>query len=132
MDFTAHLRNAARSLHHAGHDLCHRAARILRRSEGWQLALYVALGLLAIAVVLPLALALAVVALVVAVVLAWVHEFVFLMRLGDEAFPGRQDKLVWAALMIVLPPIGLLAFWAFRKSHWIEDKPATPTSDDWA
>lgn len=131
MNFAASFRTAAHAACQAGRDLGRKASRILEHSEGWQVALYVALGLMAMAVVLPLALGLALLALVVAVVLAWVHEFVFLMRLGDDAFPGRHDKLVWAALMIVLPPIGLLAFWSFHKAHRIEEKPSARTVDDW-
>jgi hypothetical protein len=56
---------------------------------------------------------------------AWRQEFVTLMGLGDEAFPGRFDKPVWVFLMVVLPPLGVTAFRAFRKSYWIEPAPAS-------
>ena len=56
---------------------------------------------------------------------AWVVEFVNLMGLSDDAFPGRFDKLVWIALMIFLPPVGVAAFWTFRRAHWPAEKPAT-------
>ena len=69
--------------------------------------------------------------------LAWVHEFVFLMNLGDDAFPGRFDKLIWGLALILLGPLGL---WAFRRYHaeqWPETvaerypgKPVMPR--DWA
>src|SRR3954454_18763394 len=54
---------------------------------------------------------------------AWRHEFVFLMSLRDDELPGRNDKLVWTALMILLPPVGLWAFRAFRESRWPEPAP---------
>lgn len=65
-------------------------------------------------------------ALALAVVLfglEWLREFGFLMRLNDDAFPGRNDKLIWAILMIVLPPVGLWQFRSYRQAHWPEAKP---------
>jgi len=61
---------------------------------------------------------------VLLVLMAWLHEFAFLMRQGDDAFPGRFDKLIWAFLMIVLPPVGVLAFWSYRRAHWPLAKPS--------
>jgi hypothetical protein len=57
-------------------------------------------------------------------VLAWLRQFAFLMQLGDDAFPGRNDKLIWALLLIVLPPIGVLAFRSYREAHWPRTKPS--------
>jgi hypothetical protein len=54
---------------------------------------------------------------------AWRHEFVFLMSLRDDEFPGRRDKLVWVALMIFLPPVGIWAFRGYREAHWPEPVP---------
>lgn len=59
----------------------------------------------------------------VGLLIAWVREFAFLMRQGDDAFPGRNDKLIWALVLIVLPPLGVLAFWSFRRAHWPAAKP---------
>lgn len=53
----------------------------------------------------------------------WVREFTGLMAIGDDAFPGRHDKLIWAAVMILLPPIGPLCFALFRRSCWPAAKP---------
>lgn len=47
----------------------------------------------------------------------WVREFLFLMLQPDTAFRGPHDKLIWAFLLIVLPPIGLIAFWSYRRAH---------------
>src|SRR5689334_6716873 len=52
---------------------------------------------------------------VVAFALAWFHEFRFLMRLNDDAFPGRNDKLIWALLLMLFPPVGAVVFWSFRR-----------------
>jgi hypothetical protein len=69
----------------------------------------------------------AIIAAVVFFARAWVREFSFLMSLRDENFPGRSDKLIWAFVLVALPPVGLLAFRAVRKSHWPE--PAEPERD---
>jgi hypothetical protein len=85
----------------------------------------------------PFLLIACVLALLFLYALAWVHEFFFLMGLGDGAFPGRFDKLIWALVLILLGPLGL---WAFRRYHavqWPEPvaerlsaKPVMPR--DWA
>jgi hypothetical protein len=48
----------------------------------------------------------------------WLEEFRFLMELDDDAFPGRNDKLIWALLLIVLPPVGLWQFSSWRAVRW--------------
>lgn len=89
-----------------------------------------ALAVLAVVggVVLPLVLSLLVVGGFVLLVGLWLREFVILMRASDADFPGRFDKVVWAAAILLLPPIGAPAFWAFRKVHWVEHgtKPEPP------
>ena len=60
----------------------------------------------------------------------WFRHFGFLMAQADDAFPGRHDKLVWVALMVALPPLGLIAFDAFRKAQFpAAEKPRTVASD---
>jgi hypothetical protein len=54
---------------------------------------------------------------------AWRHEFLFLMSLRDDELPGRHDKLAWFALLVVLPPVGLWTFRAYREAHWPEPVP---------
>jgi hypothetical protein len=51
-------------------------------------------------------------------VVTWLRQFTFLMQLGDGDFPGRYDKLIWAALLVALPPVGVLTFWSYREAHW--------------
>ncbi len=94
----------------------------LRQAEGWQLAL-VALFVLVALPAVPALVLLAVVAAVVLFGRAWVREFTHLMRLDDGAFPGRNDKLIWAVLLIVLPPLGVWMFQTYREAHWPVAKP---------
>jgi hypothetical protein len=57
--------------------------------------------------------------------IAWHREFRFLMQLADADLPGRFDKIIWAALLILLPPVGVVTFGAYRRSTWPEAvKPA--------
>jgi hypothetical protein len=51
---------------------------------------------------------------------AWVAEFLFLMGLRDDVLPGRFDKVVWAGLLVALPPVGLWVFRRYRAEHWPE------------
>jgi hypothetical protein len=54
----------------------------------------------------------------------WRDEFVFLMGLGDGDLPGRHDRLIWAAMLLLLAPIGVWFFRAYRLAHWPEPAPA--------
>jgi hypothetical protein len=51
---------------------------------------------------------------------AWQKEFVFLMGLRDDQFPGRHDKLIWVVLLLAMAPIGVWFFRAYRLAHWPE------------
>jgi len=50
----------------------------------------------------------------------WCHEFVFLMRLCDDDFPGRNDKLTWVIVLLAFAPIGPWIFRSYRLAHWPE------------
>ena len=65
---------------------------------------------------------LSIIAAVVLFARAWLREFTYLMKLHDEAFPGHNDKLIWAMLLIVLPPVGAWLFQTYREAHWPEAK----------
>ena len=54
----------------------------------------------------------------------WMYEIYALMQAGDDAFPGRFDKVLWLALMLVAPPVGVLLFRSYREAHWAAEKPA--------
>ena len=100
----------------------------ISRYKLWQLMVAIAvLGLLfsmatVRAPILPFSLAVLIV--LVLFVKAWRDEFVFLMGLGDGDLPGRHDKLMWAALLLVLAPVGVWFFRAYRLAHWPEPAPA--------
>jgi hypothetical protein len=49
---------------------------------------------------------------------AWCNEFVTLMNLRDDDFPGRNDKLIWAAVLLAFAPISVWFFRSYRLSHW--------------
>ncbi len=57
--------------------------------------------------------------------IAWWREASILVRLDDDAFPGRHDKLVWALLLIALPPVGVALFRSFRREHGLGLAPET-------
>jgi hypothetical protein len=93
----------------------------------WQLMVAVVLlGLLfsmitVRAPILPFSLAVLIV--LVLFVKAWRDEFVFLMGLRDEDFPGRNDKLVWVLVLLLFAPVGTWFFRAYRLAHWPEPEP---------
>lgn len=101
-----------------------RAARAVFEVRTWHVAL-AALG----AFVLLTAFApngaflLAMAVLAATAIYWWVHQFLYLMGLRDEDLPGRFDKPVWAFLMIVAPPVGLLMFMAFQRGRAATAKP---------
>ncbi len=94
-----------------------------RQAEVWQVVAIVILAAL-ILPLLPLLLTLAVLAAIILFARAWLKEFTFLMRLRDDAFPGHNDKLIWAILLIVLAPVGTWLFQNYREVHWPEAKPS--------
>ncbi len=48
----------------------------------------------------------------------WIDEFVCLMGLHDEDFPGRHDKLIWAIALLFFAPMGIWAFRSYRSVRW--------------
>jgi hypothetical protein len=55
---------------------------------------------------------------------SWHREFVLLMGLRDDEFPGRHDKLIWAVVLLAFAPIGIWFFRSYRLAHWPEPKTA--------
>jgi hypothetical protein len=97
-----------------------------RRVRIWQLVLAFALLMLVVSIASAdsaLALVVASLALVVAFARIWVHEFWSLMALRDDDFPGRFDKLVWAALLVLVAPLGVWLFRSYRLVHWPDTEP---------
>jgi len=48
----------------------------------------------------------------------WRDEFIFLMGLRDDDFPGRNDKLIWVLVLLVFAPVGPWLFRSHRLAHW--------------
>jgi hypothetical protein len=71
---------------------------------------------------MPVVLVLAVLAALVLYARAWLREFTYLMKLRDDVFPGHNDKLIWAIVLIVLQPLGAWLFQTYREAHWPEAK----------
>ena len=100
-------------------------AHLLRSLRGWHLVVIALAAFLLLAATAPYPGPALVVGLAEGLVLfgwGWSRQFRFLMAQPDDAFPGRFDKPIWAALMILLPPLGLPTFWAYRRAHWPEPK----------
>lgn len=98
------------------------------KAETWQILLVAVLALIILPAI-PAILLLTILAGVVLFARVWLREFSLLMRLDDGAFPGRSDKLIWAMLLIVLPPVGVYLFRSYRLAHWPETKPTSPVHD---
>ncbi len=102
-----------------------------RSTEPWKFVLataaIVAGLLLAVPIMiaaLPIVLLVVLAAGLVMFVELWIKEFRILMDLDDDVFKGRNDKLIWAILLIVAPPLGVGVFRSYRKLRWPEAKPA--------
>jgi len=53
----------------------------------------------------------------------WRNEFIFLMGLRDDDLPGRNDKVIWAVVLLVFVPVSIWFFRSYRLAHWPEGKP---------
>jgi len=56
---------------------------------------------------------------------AWCNEFVLLMDLRDDDFPGGHDKLIWAAVLLAFAPISVWFFRSYRLAHWPAPQPVS-------
>ena len=117
-------------------DGCRRLDAWVKRSETWRLIMAVVVVLVLLQAIVALLFAPAALLLLATFGLAafffaraWLREFTFLMRADDDAFHGRNDKLIWAILLIVVSPVGLYLFRSYRLAHWPEAKPTSPVHD---
>jgi len=102
-------------------DLYRRLIHSIRTIRPWHVGSVLWAATVAAAVLLDIMMAL--VAAAVVFVGLWMYEISVLMRAGDDAFPGKSDKLLWLALLLVAPPVGLLLFRSYREAHWAAEKP---------
>ncbi len=60
----------------------------------------------------------------------WRDEFIFLMGLRDEDFPGRNDKLIWVLMLVVLAPVGSWLFHSYRLAHFPQPEQVRDSAED--
>ena len=134
MNFAGRCERAGRSAFEATRRFADDLIARAREGGGWMQIGLIALAVVLFAAALPLTLAVLAIGLIGFLIWAWIHEFVILMNLRDGDFPGRFDKLVWSILMVLLPPIGLAAFWTYRRSRTPDPTAAAekPARDEWA
>lgn len=66
--------------------------------------------------------------LLIALGMFWVTEFVQLMLLGDSAFPGRFDKVLWGAAFMIVIPFAPFAFYLWKSARLAELSAAQPAA----
>ncbi len=47
----------------------------------------------------------------------WVLMFANMMLFGSKDLPWEYDKVIWACVFIILPPIAPFAFWMFKNAY---------------
>ena len=52
--------------------------------------------------------------IVIAVLIFWLSQIVALMNMKDSEFPGRHDKILWLAAILIGSAAGALAFLLWR------------------
>ena len=50
----------------------------------------------------------------------WIEELVRLMSLTDDCFPGRYDKVIWAAIIFFGSIFGAFVFWLWTHARRAE------------
>jgi hypothetical protein len=54
---------------------------------------------------------------IVALLPLWGYQFIQLMLLSDSDFPGKYDKLAWAAVFTFLFPLAPFAFMYWKQAY---------------
>ncbi len=47
----------------------------------------------------------------------WVTQFIQLMLMAENDFPGRQDKQIWGAAFVILFIFAPFAFWGWKTAY---------------
>ena len=63
-------------------------------------------------IVAPLLLVLAIL-----VIFFWASQFLSLMRMEDDEFPGRYDKPLWFVAVFLVSLLGALLFWLWKRGR---------------
>ena len=53
---------------------------------------------------------------VLALLAFWCYQFIFLMMIEDDLFPGKLDKAIWAAVFIFVAPLAPFVFRLWRRA----------------
>ena len=48
----------------------------------------------------------------------WCVQFVSLMKISDDKFPGKNDKPIWALAMLLMGFVGAFLFWLSKSSYY--------------
>jgi hypothetical protein len=51
-----------------------------------------------------------------ALAIFWCYQFVLLMMMEDDLFPGRGDKLIWGLCFFIVAPLAPIVFLLWRKT----------------
>jgi hypothetical protein len=95
----------------------------VRSIKAWNLAALLWVGLIVASIESRLSFGLILAALVF--LYFWIYELWILVHQGDDAFPGRNDKLIWAVVLLILSPISVWLFRSYHAAHWPEPKSVT-------
>ena len=57
---------------------------------------------------------LAIILIAVTLLTFWLSQMVALMNMKDDAFPGKHDKILWVAVVLIGSFLGALAFLLWR------------------
>jgi hypothetical protein len=47
-------------------------------------------------------------------IIFWLFQFVGLMSLPDNRFPGRFDKVLWVSVFVLIAPLAPMAFYVWN------------------
>ena len=56
-----------------------------------------------------------IVILMLLALIVWIVQLINLMRMSDDAFPGRFDKPLWVAILLFTFVLGATVFWFWKR-----------------
>jgi hypothetical protein len=68
-------------------------------------------GLFLLAVLLPLIVHVVILLVILSALIFWLRQLIDVMQRSDDDFPGRNDKLIWAVVIVLGNVFGALAYW---------------------
>ena len=60
--------------------------------------------------------------LILGLIWVWLKQFVWMMALDDDSFPGKYDKILWGAVFILCPLLAPFAFamWKIARTEYLK------------